>query len=55
MWSKKLTTEQELKLWKDVEAVLNSIPNDMRSQNHTNYLREVEGRVQETKWLVEHK
>lgn len=49
---KHLGLEQELKLWRDVMMVLRSVPNDMRSQYHTNYLNEVEQRVYETEELI---
>jgi hypothetical protein len=48
----KLTNEQELQMWIEVKKILDSIPNDYRSQNHTNYLAEIDMRVYETNEIV---
>lgn len=49
-----LTIEQQLKLWQDVETVLSSIPENMRSRYHTDYLNEVSGRVYECQQDLNH-
>lgn len=41
------TLEEELKIWSELLQKLRSVPNDMRSRNHTNYISEVEMRVYE--------
>jgi hypothetical protein len=41
------TTKQELDMWTSVGYKLMKVPNDYRSRYHTDYLAEVEGRINE--------
>jgi len=40
-----MSKSEELKIWVELGKCLQSIPNDLRSQNHTNYLAEVKVRI----------
>lgn len=40
-----MSKSEELKIWVELGKCLKSIPNDLRSQNHTNYLAEVKIRI----------
>jgi len=46
-------TKLDYDQWYKMLYALNHIPNEDRSQNHTNYLREVESRVYECKEALE--
>jgi hypothetical protein len=44
-----MNPEQEIKLWKDVENVLYSIPRNLRTRNHANFVNEVTERILQLK------
>lgn len=45
--------QKELQMWQDVQTALKSVPNEHRSQYHTQYLNEVEQRIYDCKSLIE--
>jgi len=52
--SNNLTNVQKLKLWRDVETSLLTVPVELRTLKHKMYLQEVEGAIQELKWIIDH-
>jgi hypothetical protein len=42
-----MNTEDELVMWSQMLFELHKVPNDLRTMNHTAFVREVEGRIAE--------
>lgn len=52
--SNNLSNAQKLKLFRDVENSLLTVPYDLRTLKHKMYLRELEDTIQELKWIIDH-
>ncbi len=49
-----MTNKDELEMWSKLLLELQSIPDYCRSRNHTEYLREVQGRVYDCEEAEQH-
>lgn len=49
----KLQPKQALKLMKDVEMMLYTVPENMRTKKHSEYLKEVQDKIRDLKFITQ--